>query len=1062
MLMTSLLAFDEFELDEARFELRLRGQRLAVQPKVLKLLFYLAARRQRSVSERELLEALWPGETVCSASVRRAVRGARAALGERGDSESAIRTVRRHGYQFVLPVREVTASDLDPKSEHRSTGTPSHGSESPPTAPFVKSVSDPFVGREKIMKAADQALAEVLSGEGRTLTIVGEAGMGKTRTLHEIATRAARLGALTWFGRCLELDGAPAFWPVIQIIRESARDFPADELRALMGAGATDIAQAIPELRQWLQELGEPVEIDSVAARFRFFDSTALFLKRVAERRAIVLLVDDLQRADEPTRRLLEFLVRELERAPVLIAVASRPARPSVGQCDLGNGRSVRTIVLEGMTKSEIARYLELRLRRPGSESAIRWLHEHTAGNPLFMEQILHGIEDLADAEPCWHRLARSAQGLQAAIHHHLEVLSEPCQLMLRMASVLGREFSVGVLLQLTRSPVEHLQAQLTEAVSAGILKTVPDSVGIHRFAHALIREALYEELAPSDRARLHGCAGVVLEALDAASSDTLLGQLAEHFALAGPSEQRRALKYTLSAARAAKQRLAYEQAVLHFDRALELLELEPAAARERLLLLIEKGEALVAAGQTVAARSCLLHAAGIARQLGATRELGAAARLLARAPECGSVDRVQIGLLEQALDALPEDDAQRPCLQALLAKSLIYSCGQAHCARLALDARAKVHELDEPTLLTEVLQACHDALAAPDYLTERVRISDELTKIGHARGDHSVLLRAAATRVWHCVELGDMTAADTAIASMENLSEQVREPFFRWHARAFRAMRAQVEGQLELSERLAHEAHGLGTPLAAETAYHVYCLQMYGIMRLQGRTREAEALVRDISLRHPRLGGWCAVLASIEAENGLRNAARTALERLLERDLEGLRGDPFVLSALAPAAELCAQVGDAALARVLFEATLPYENHHGIAGLGVATNGPMARHLGMLAIRMEDFKRAEYHLKRAISAAQRMPSPLFVSLSSATYARALLLDGGRESRERAAMLVADALEVAKASGLWAVVRLCRTLAERAKLRVPARSTSRLRVVAPEQSALARSTAARR
>ena len=102
--MVELYRFADFELDGARFELRRAGRPVAVQPKVLRMLLLLVAARERAVSTDELFRVLWPGERVGMASIRRAVIGVRRALGEPGDSQHSVRTVRGFGYQFVQPV----------------------------------------------------------------------------------------------------------------------------------------------------------------------------------------------------------------------------------------------------------------------------------------------------------------------------------------------------------------------------------------------------------------------------------------------------------------------------------------------------------------------------------------------------------------------------------------------------------------------------------------------------------------------------------------------------------------------------------------------------------------------------------------------------------------------------------------------------------------------------------------------------------------------------------------------------------------------------------------------
>jgi DNA-binding winged helix-turn-helix (wHTH) protein/tetratricopeptide (TPR) repeat protein len=1015
--VAGVFAFQDFELDGVLFELRRAGRAVPVQPKALKLLLHLVVHRNRSVPVRELLATLWPGERVGTASVKRAVQGARAALGAADAGTSGIRSVRGRGYRFVLEVRE--------------GATPNAG----PVPAAVERATDVFSGREDVLRVLGAHLEEALAGRGTSLLLIGEPGIGKTRTLHELARRASAAGFVPFFGLCSEVDGAPALWPVIQILRKVMQYLPVEELRALLGAGAADIAQVIPELGRCLGDLPQAPEIDSVAARFRFIDSLASFVRRAAERWPIAIMIDDLQRADPPTLQLLCFLAREIEGSRVLLAAATRPWGNGSEDPDRRHPYALaplaHTIELHGFARSEIAHFLEQRLRSLPPEQVVEQLAQRTGGNPLFLEQILR------ESPLCV--LDAPGRGLRAAIERHVQVLSEECRGTLRAASVLGREFSLEVLRDVSSGNAERLLAGLQAAVASGVLQHRPGGLDSYRFAHVLIREALYLELSIAERARLHWQAGLALEARGAGANDAMVSELAEHFVAGAAADGRerrerreRALHYTLRAAGVARRCLAYEDAARHLDRALELLD-TGADPRQRLGLLLEQGELLKSAGRARDARERILHAAGIARRLDAHGELARAAALLVSAPEAGIVDQERVDLLKEALAALPAGDRQRPRLQALLAKSLIYSRDPEGSAKLALDARAASDGL-QLALRAETLEACHEALAAPSYLAERVSISEALTRIGHQSGDQRVLLRATAARVWNCLELGDMAGVDAAVASLETLVEHAREPFFRWYARAFHSMRAMVSGRLEDAERLAHEAHGLGSAIGEALAHHMHCAQLSGLLRLQGRFSEAEPLIRAISLQHPALGGWGAVAAQLEAYLGRKEVARASLERLLERDLDNLKRDPSILSALAPAAELCAVVGDAPQARLLYDAALPYEHHHATVSVGIATYGPMGRHLGLLAMRMGELERAKRHLEGAIVAAERMASPTFVSLSCVVYARVLLLQNEPSAREHATRALVRAFDLARGAGMHGLTHECRRLAERGGL----------------------------
>ena len=148
-------------------------------------------------------------------------------------------------------------------------------------------------------------------------------------------------------------------------------------------------------------------------------------------------------------------------------------------------------------------------------------------------------------------------------------------------------------------------------------------------------------------------------------------------------------------------------------------------------------------------------------------------------------------------------------------------------------------------------------------------------------------------------------------------------------------------------------------------------------------------------------------------------------------------RDTPFALSALSPLADLCARIGDAAMARTLYDKLAPYARHHGFVASGIATHGPITRHLGLLAARMGENALALSHLRDSIEAAENMRSPTFTALCSVAYGRMLLAEESPETREQAAAVLSKAVNLSKRAGMWGVAHRCQTIAERAGLAVP-------------------------
>jgi DNA-binding winged helix-turn-helix (wHTH) protein/tetratricopeptide (TPR) repeat protein len=1032
------IGLGDFVLDDARLELRRGRTRIRVQPKVLALLLHLVERRERAVSNDELLRLLWPDERVTEASVRRAIRGARLALGDDGDSQASIRTVRGHGYQLVLPVR-VVDDEQPAQPEPDGNGAKSAGTAVAPST----ELQDVFVGRSAAFAVLDAGMREACAGHGRVLLVVGEPGIGKTRTMLEFAQRATVAGAETWFGRCIEDEGAPAFWPWTQMLRDAERARGADALLALMGKSAADIAEGIPELRQWLSDVPAAPAIAELSARFRFFDGVAQFLKRAATARPLLLLFDDLQRADQPTVRLLSFVARNLDGCRLLIVaglrpLASQPASMREALTSFVHEARARCIELEGFGRDEVDRYVELRTGQRGPSAGVDWLHQLTAGNPLFLQQILQGASQHGrrDGSLDWDGLLEGSQGqgLAGSIARLLGGFDPAVRKLLRAASVFGTEFTLARLSQLLEVDAASLLPLLATAIGAGIVRADLSALGAYRFTHLLLRDALYRDLAVDERALLHARAGALIEAAGWAS-DTTLAELAHHFAEAWPAhDDGKAMRYGLQAADAAQERLAYEEAVAHLDRALCILASSPCDPRQRMRLLLKKGEALGHAAEAEKARAALLGAAALARELADHEVLARAASLIACLPESGNVDRECLGLLREAIALLSEDDPQRPFLLALLAKTLTYTSETEARTALALTAVEQSQRVSDPMLRAEVLHQAQRALAEPTHLCEREAITAALLRLGHAHGSYRVLGNAAIAQLQNCLERGDVVGIDRAMAELERIAAHAREPIFRWYLQVLRSMRCYIAGDMAGVERAALDALAMGACVGDETARHTHAMQCAGMYRVVGRLAEYEAQARENMLRFPARVGWRLALAHGEADRGRYELALSMLEQVMT-DPSAL--DPFTMSTLAPLAELCGFFGTVEMAKQLYQHMLPFAALWGNIGFGVSTYGPIARALGMLAIRARELDTAERHIETALASAVAAKSPTFESLALMAHARALLKRNGRASRDRARDMLAAAESINRRWGFIGNSNMVRLMLRRSGLALP-------------------------
>ncbi|MGH7963729.1 MAG: ATP-binding protein [Candidatus Binatia bacterium] len=256
----------------------------------------------------------------------------------------------------------------------------------------------PLVGREREMAELRASLEDACAGHGRLVLLVGDAGIGKTRTAHELATVARMRHVQVLLGRCYEGEGAPPFWPWVQIVRAYIAVRTPETLQAKMGADAADIAQVIPEVRERLPDLPTPPELEPQQTRFRFFDGFTTFLKKAATEQPLVLILDDLHWADKPSLLLLQFMARQLADAHILIVGTYRdaevgpqhPLAQTLGE--VARERTSRSIALHGLTAQDVAQFIQLTTDQSPSETVVAAVYQKTEGNPFFMTEVVRSL----------------------------------------------------------------------------------------------------------------------------------------------------------------------------------------------------------------------------------------------------------------------------------------------------------------------------------------------------------------------------------------------------------------------------------------------------------------------------------------------------------------------------------------------------------------------------------------------------------------------------------------------------------------------------------------------
>jgi DNA-binding winged helix-turn-helix (wHTH) protein len=1008
--------FADFVLDDACFELRRAGQKLEVQPKVLRLLLHLAQRRDRVVAIDELLSTLWRGETVTAASVRRAVKSARRALGESADSSTTIRTVHGYGYQFVAPLSEQAASE------------PARAAPQPAPA---RDIHDVVIARAALDHTLEESWFDAEIGRGHAVLLFGEGGAGKSSAMQRLAAYARERGGISWLARAADVEGAPPYWPFISVLREALQHNAGVPWRELIGEGAADMVQALPELRSWLPGADRAPEIEPSAARFRFFDSMLSFLRRTAAHAPLLIVIDDLPLADAPTVQLFSFLAKHAAGSRLLMAAAMRQgtlareieaASPELAAFQ----RAARHVYVPGFAPEEVARFIEAHTGGPVDPQRVARLTEQTAGNPLLLTQLVNLCRPPSrGAAPRWEVLDTLVdnRGLQSAVERLVGHISPKARECLQAAAVLGQRFSRTLLAELLDAPAERVMDWLEEARASGLVTHSDSAVDQSWFSHGLVREALARGQDPLRRQELHGRAAAVLEL----RGDVEPSEIAHHYLRAG--DYARGLDFSVRAARAATQQLAAGAALLHYTHALYALEHLPGNAPLRAELLLERGEAQLQAGAIAEARATFLQAAHLARELGGKTMLARAA-LAISPPGMSDIDEQEIALLQEALAGLDPGDDLYALVASALAKSLCLGRDLEQRRSALTRALSAARGLRDPTLRGRALGMCHAALSEPEQLSERAKLGRELAAIARGQSDSELLLRAARAQLQDALELGDMQTVEVSLTLIEQLAQQVRDPYARWYAMVYRAMCAFLEGRIEVAMARAEEAHQFGLVIGESTARHCYLVQLSGSLRLLGRAERARELVYEAAARYPSIAGWRCAVALAEVDVGHIEAARTLFGELMAEGLSSLKRDAFVLSMLCPLAELCLWVGDAENAKQLYAALTPYAKHCGTIAFGIATYGPITRYLGALAAQCQKFDLAQQHFEAAARLSSRMKSPTFICLTAVTQAYAALQNTSPpELRRKGHVQLKLARSLAREHGFKVVELVCDALA---------------------------------
>ncbi|WP_206788465.1 AAA family ATPase [Amycolatopsis sp. MtRt-6] len=776
-----------------------------------------------------------------------------------------------------------------------------------------------LIGRAHPAAALRAELDRAVASHGGLVLVTGEAGIGKTTLVTELADEARRRGALVLAGACWDSGSAPGYWPWVQVVRGLRRELPEEEWAR---TGTATLSALLGET------VGAPDDDG-----FRLHDAVTTALAAAARDRPVVVVLDDLHWADAASLRLLDFAARHTWFERLLLVGAYRDVEVDapghrLHELILPLVAKATTVTLTGLAPDEVA---ELMTRTAGTEpdpALAAEVHLRTGGNPFFVEQTAR----------LWHSgspVSAVAPGVRDALQRRLSLLPAPVTRLLIDAAVLGREFHRRVLAALAGAPVPEIDQLLARAAAARLVTALGN--GRFAFAHDLVRESRYAELAPAEARRRHAAVVRALDASPELAPLVFAADRARHAYLADAEvDPGRAADLLVAAARDASARLATDESVGHYRRALE----RATDPRRRVVIALDLGTVLSRCGENEEAWRHFEDAVALVRELDDDALLARAALTLSRTAPAGPRLELTSELLLSAHERLAGKPAEPLSLERVTLELT------ARAAALARDG-------DDDRELSFTLWARHDLIWGPGTARERERLTDELAVLAQRTGDRENEYFASSLKWVALLEQGDPRYLDQ-FRAFQALAEGSGLPG------------AEFAGLLDRSIIRAHrgrfaEAHAdldqVEERLGREFGYMMDHLR-WSYLLLQGRFDDLAAGDHP----HPDL---LALLAA--AQRGDAAAAReaAAVAGPFPREFGPLR--------LRCQAQVAALTADREACERLLGELRPYSGEWLVALYGCEISGPVDLWAGLLEAALGHLDEAVTRLSAAAASADRM-----------------------------------------------------------------------------------------
>ena len=784
----------------------------------------------------------------------------------------------------------------------------------------------PLVGRSAELTELAATVARARDGVSGAVVVGGDAGVGKTRLLTELLGSARDEGTLTLVGHCLDLgDMPPPYLPFTEAFARLAADDP-DQLDRLVAAFPS-LGRLLPAhlglARDPRPGGGVPGSLDDRVDRGELFDSVLGALGALGATRPVLLLIEDVHWADQASRDLLGYLMARLnvERVAVVVTYRSddlhrrHPLRRTLAEWTRLPG--LRRLHLEPLDADDVRALLTSENVTGLSAADLDDIVTRADGNAFFAEELLSAASQLDGAEQLPWQLAD-------LLLVRLDRLSEDARQVVRVAAVGGRRVPYDMVESTIELTGPRLDEALREALDSNILQLTPSGRG-YVFRHALLAEAIYDDLLPGERVRIHARYAQVL-GVDAGRSPS---ELARH--AYASHDLPTALTASIAAGRAAMAVAAPAEAVRHFENALELVAQLPDPAVDRTDLTLLAVDAAEASGRFLRGGDLVRETfAGLpadAPDLDRARLLGAEVRLALS----GEIGEEALSTANRALQLTPHDPptpllAQLMALQARVAHELGRDVDAQRTAEQALDVAQRVGSPVAAADASATLAALERRTGDP---LDAARRLDAVIEQARAAGDVATELRAhfSLGSLWH--ELCDFARARRVFETGHRRAVETGRPWdiFGLHCRAMTATIHWITGDWDAALaglRLADTEQPTGL---ARSVFHATAIAVRA-----GRGEQSVPAERPVLepywLREGRIPLYFTFGALVVHEQQGDSAAALALVEEVSRTLGALWLNEWFLARI--------QLGAMALAVLSADAAgAPRSRHPGLAADG-------------------------------------------------------------------------------------------------------------------------------